>query len=449
MNILMIGSGYVGLVTGTCLAHKGHHVVCIDNDAAKLAKLKTGEAPFYEPGLSELMRQSIDAGKLQFEGSVRAGLDRLPADGAAPTLIFIAVGTPMGEDGSADLKYVLAVAREIGQQLDRPAIVINKSTVPVGTAEMVQGAVAWQLFQRKTFIDFEVASNPEFLKEGAAIGDFMQPDRVILGCASATAATQLRALYAPFTERPEQLIQVGVKEAELIKYAANAMLATRISFMNEMANICDRSGIDIDQVRVGVGSDQRIGPAFLRAGCGYGGSCFPKDVQALARIAQSVGVEPLVLQGVEARNRQQKQYLHKKVVDRFGRNLNGHHFAVWGLAFKPGTDDMREAPSIELIQALIASGATVHAHDPVAADVAREVFDEVISAGSLVLADSPLEAAAQADAVLLVTEWPEYREVDWTALHARMKTPVVLDGRNHLDHAQLRALGFTVTGIGR
>jgi UDPglucose 6-dehydrogenase len=314
---------------------------------------------------------------------------------------------------------------------------------------MVQGAVAWQLFQRKTFVDFEVASNPEFLKEGAAIGDFMQPDRVILGCASETTATQLRALYAPFTERPQQLVQVGVKEAELIKYAANAMLATRISFMNEMAHICDRFGIDIDQVRVGVGSDQRIGPAFLRAGCGYGGSCFPKDVQALARIAQSVGVEPLVLQGVEARNKQQKQYLHKKVVDRFGRNLTGHRFAVWGLAFKPGTDDMREAPSIELIQALIASGATVHAHDPVAADVAREVFEEVITAGSLVLADSPQAAAAQADAVLLVTEWPEYREIDFAAVHTRMKTPVVLDGRNHLDHAQLRALGFTVTGIGR
>lgn len=449
MNILMIGSGYVGLVTGTCLAHSGHNVVCVDNDINKLAKLNTGEAPFYEPGLSELMQQSIAAGKLRFEGSVRSGLDRLHCGGKAPTLIFIAVGTPMGEDGSADLKYVLAVAHEIGQQLDRPAIVINKSTVPVGTAERVQGVVAWQLFQRKTFIDFDVASNPEFLKEGAAISDFLRPDRVILGCGSETAAAQLRALYQPFTERPEQIIQVGVKEAELIKYAANAMLATRISFMNEMAQICDRFGIDIEQVRVGVGSDKRIGPAFLQAGCGYGGSCFPKDVQALARIAHSVGVEPLVLQGVEARNKQQKQYLHKKVIDRFGRHLDGHRFAVWGLAFKPGTDDMREAPSIELIQALIASGATVCAHDPVAMDVARDVFEEAIAAGDLELADSPLAAAAQANAVLLVTEWPEYRQIDLGAVLANMKTPVVLDGRNHLDHAQLRALGFTVTGIGR
>lgn len=449
MNILMIGSGYVGLVTGTCLAHKGHQVVCIDNDADKLTTLKAGQAPFYEPGLSDLMRQTIDAGKLQFEGSVRAGLDRLPTNASQPTLIFIAVGTPMGEDGSADLKYVLAVAREIGQQLDRPAIVVNKSTVPVGTAAMVQGEVAWQLYQRKTFIDFDVASNPEFLKEGAAIGDFMRPDRVIIGCANDNVAAHLRALYQPFTLGEGQLIQVGVKEAELIKYASNAMLATRISFMNEMANICDRIGIDIDQVRVGVGSDQRIGPSFLQAGCGYGGSCFPKDVQALARIAQSVGVEPLVLQGVEARNKRQKQYLHKKVIDRFGRNLNGHRFAVWGLAFKPGTDDMREAPSIELIQSLIASGATVCAHDPVAADVARDVFSEAMAAGDLEITTSPAAAAAGADAILLVTEWPEYRDVDFASLPPGMKTPVIFDGRNHLNHPQLRALGFTVAGIGR
>lgn len=449
MNILMIGSGYVGLVTGTCLAHKGHQVVCVDNDASKLATLRSGKVPFFEPELSGLMASCMASGQLRFEGSVRAGLDGLPNDGSSPTLIFIAVGTPMGEDGSADLKYVLAVAREIGQQLDRPALVINKSTVPVGTAEMVQGEVAWQLFQRKTFLDFEVASNPEFLKEGSAVADFMQPDRVILGCASDTAASSLRALYQPFVETPEQLIQVGIKEAELIKYAANAMLATRISFMNEIAHICDRFGIDIDQVRVGVGSDQRIGPAFLKAGCGYGGSCFPKDVQALTRIAQSVGVEPLVLQGVEARNKLQKQYLHKKVVERFGPHLQGHRFAVWGLAFKPGTDDMREAPSIALIQALIASGATVCAHDPVAADSARGVFDEFIAAGHLVMADSPLAAAEQADAALLVTEWPEYKQLDWAQLVSRMKTPIVFDGRNHLDHMQLRSMGFTVSGIGR
>lgn len=449
MNILMIGSGYVGLVTGTCLAHKGHNVVCVDNDADKLHTLKAGKAPFYEPGLSDLMRQTLDANRLRFAGSVRAGLDQLPTDGPMPTLIFIAVGTPMGEDGSADLKYVLAVAREIGQQLDRPALVINKSTVPVGTADMVQGEVAWQLFQRKTFIDFEVASNPEFLKEGAAIADFMQPDRVILGCASDKAAAQLRALYEPFTQRAGQLIQVGIREAELIKYAANAMLATRISFMNEMAHVCDRMGIDIEQVRIGVGADQRIGPAFLQAGCGYGGSCFPKDVQALARIAQSVGVEPLVLQGVEARNKRQKQYLHKKVVDRFGRNLAGHRFAVWGLAFKPGTDDMREAPAIDLIQSLIASGATVSAHDPVAGDMARKVFSEAVAARELEIVESPHAAVTGADAVLLVTEWAEYRSINFENLLPLMKAPIVFDGRNHLDHTHLRRLGFTVTGIGR
>jgi UDPglucose 6-dehydrogenase len=341
------------------------------------------------------------------------------------------------------------VAREIGRELDRSAIVINKSTVPVGTAEMVQGEIAWQLYQRKTFVDFEVASNPEFLKEGVAIEDFMAPDRVVLGCGSARSADVLSALYRPFVRDPGQILQVGVKEAELIKYASNAMLATRISFMNEMANICDRFGIDVEQVRHGVGSDSRIGPAFLRAGCGYGGSCFPKDVQALVRIAQSVGVEPLVLQGVEARNQRQKQYLFRKIRERLGPSLRGLRVAVWGLAFKPGTDDMREAPSIDLIRALVAGGAEVVAHDPVAAPVAAQVMAEWVEQGSLRLVDSPEAAAEGADALALVTEWPQYRQVTWDVVRAAMRRPMVFDGRNHLDHALLRAQGFTVTGIGQ
>ncbi|WP_137890757.1 UDP-glucose/GDP-mannose dehydrogenase family protein [Ramlibacter sp. 2FC] len=451
MNVIVVGTGYVGLVTGACLASKGNRVICVDKDQIKLDKLKDGVLPIYEPGLDVVVHDAVAAGHLSFANRLSQALTDLPppAHDDQRTLIFIAVGTPQGEDGSADLKYVQAVAREIGQELKQPAIVINKSTVPVGTADVVKGEIAWQLFQRKTFIDFEVASNPEFLKEGAALDDFFNPDRIVVGTESPAARTQLSALYEPFVSRPEQLMIVGVKEAELIKYASNAMLATRISFMNEIANVCDRFGIDVEQVRGGVGADSRIGPAFLKPGCGYGGSCFPKDVQALVRIAQSVGVEPFVLNAVEARNKKQKQHMFQNIAVRLGNNLHGRQFAVWGLAFKPETDDMREASSIELIRALVGAGAKVVAHDPVAGEMAGTVFADLIHDGQLRIANDAMDALEGADALALVTEWGEYKAADFAAVKASLKQPLVFDGRNHLPMTDLKALGFEYVGVGR
>jgi UDPglucose 6-dehydrogenase len=321
--------------------------------------------------------------------------------------------------------------------------------VPVGTADLVKGEVAWQLFQRKCFIDFDVASNPEFLKEGAAIDDFFNPDRIVIGTESETTKAQMVKLYQPYVKNDSQLLTVGVKEAELIKYASNAMLATRISFMNEIANVCDRFGINVEDVRAGMGSDSRIGPAFLRPGCGYGGSCFPKDVQALVRIAQSVGVDPIVLNGVEARNKKQKQYLFEQLVGKMGKDLDGRKICVWGLAFKPDTDDMREASSIDLIRALCNAGATVAAHDPVAREVAEHVFADLLRNGKLVIEDDPLTAAKAADAVVLVTEWAEYKKIDFKALKATVKGALFFDGRNHIDPATLKSLGFYYAGVGR
>ena len=449
MKILVVGAGYVGLVTAACLSSKDNSVVCVDTDPSKIARLEKGIIPIYEPGLKEVVDGSIARGQLKFADSIKTGLDRIGAGGNKRTLIFIAVGTPQGEDGSADLRYVLAAAKEIGQSLTGPAIIINKSTVPVGTADLVKGEIAWQLFQRKCFIDFDVASNPEFLKEGAAIEDFFNPDRIVIGTESETTREQLTTLYRPYVKNDSQLLTVGVKEAELIKYASNAMLATRISFMNEIANICDRFGINVEDVRVGVGSDSRIGPAFLRPGCGYGGSCFPKDVQALVRIAQSVGVDPIVLNGVEARNKKQKQYLFEQIVGKMGKDLSGRRICVWGLAFKPDTDDMREASSIELIRALCAAGAIVVAHDPVAAEVAQHVFADLLRTEKLSLAHDPLSAAVNTDAVVLVTEWAQYKQVDFKKLKDTIKQAVIFDGRNHLDPAALKALGFYYSGIGR
>ena len=449
MNILVVGAGYVGLVTAACLSSQNNRVVCVDTDPKKLAKLAAGQIPIYEPGLKEIVDAAVAKQHLSFELGIKAGLSKIEAEQDEHTLIFIAVGTPQGEDGSADLRYVLAAAREIGQHLSRPAIVINKSTVPVGTANSVKGEIAWQLFQRKCFIDFDVASNPEFLKEGAAIEDFFKPDRIVIGTESEQTKTQLMKLYRPYVDDEKRLLTVGVKEAELIKYASNAMLATRISFMNEIANICDRYGIDVEDVRQGVGMDSRIGPAFLRAGCGYGGSCFPKDVQALVRIAQSVGVEPLVLNGVEARNKKQKQYLFEQIVARMGKDLTGRKIAVWGLAFKPETDDMREASSIDLIRALCQAGAQVVAHDPVAKEVAEHIFADLLRGGRLTLADQALDATNEADVLVVVTEWKEYRDADFAAVKRQLKAPVVLDGRNHLDPSALKALGFQYSGIGR
>ena len=449
MNILVVGAGYVGLVTAACLASQNNRVVCVDTDPKKLAKLAAGQIPIYEPGLKEIVDSAVANTYLSFELGIKTGLSKIETGQDEPTLVFIAVGTPQGEDGSADLRYVLAAAREIGQHLSRPAIVINKSTVPVGTANSVKGEVAWQLFQRKCFIDFDVASNPEFLKEGAAIVDFFKPDRIVLGTENEQTKTQLLKLYRPYVDDEKRLLTVGVKEAELIKYASNAMLATRISFMNEIANICDRYGIDVEDVRQGVGMDSRIGPAFLRAGCGYGGSCFPKDVQALVRIAQSVGVEPLVLNGVEARNKKQKQYLFEQIVARMGKDLTGRTICVWGLAFKPETDDMREASSIDLIRALCQAGAQVVAHDPVAKEVAEHIFADLLRGGRLTLADQALDATKGADVLVVVTEWKEYRDADFAAVKRQLKAPIVLDGRNHLDPTTLKQLGFQYSGIGR
>lgn len=449
MKILVVGAGYVGLVTAACLSSKDNTVVCVDTDPSKIARLEKGIIPIYEPGLKEVVDGSIANGRLKFASAIKPGLLKLGTEGDTPTLIFIAVGTPQGEDGSADLRYVLAAAKEIGQALSGPAIIINKSTVPVGTADLVKGEIAWQLFQRKCFIDFDVASNPEFLKEGAAIDDFFNPDRIVIGTESDGTKAQLIELYKPYVKNDSQLLTVGVKEAELIKYASNAMLATRISFMNEIANVCDRFGINVEDVRMGMGSDSRIGPAFLRPGCGYGGSCFPKDVQALVRIAQSVGVDPIVLNGVEARNKRQKQYLFEQIVSKMGKDLDGRNICVWGLAFKPDTDDMREASSIDLIRALCAAGATVTAHDPVAKEVAEHVFADLLRTGKLTIIDDPMMAATNADAVVLVTEWTEYKKIDFAKLKQTVRQPVVFDGRNHLDPAHLKQLGFHYSGVGR
>ncbi len=450
MKILVVGAGYVGLVTAACLSSGENTVVCVDTDPSKIARLRQGVIPIYEPGLKEVVDDSAKAGRLQFAEGIKAGLALLePLPGDFPDLIFIAVGTPQGEDGSADLRYVLAAAREIGQTMTAPAIIINKSTVPVGTADLVKGELAWQLFQRKLFIDFDVASNPEFLKEGAALDDFFNPDRIVIGTSSDATREQLLRLYRPYVKSDQQLLTVGVKEAELIKYASNAMLATRISFMNEIANVCDRFGINVEDVRAGMGSDSRIGAAFLRPGCGYGGSCFPKDVQALVRIAQSVGVDPLVLNGVEARNKKQKQYLFDQIIARMGKDLDGRRICVWGLAFKPDTDDMREASSIDLIRALCLAGAEVRAHDPVAHDVARHVFADLIRHGKLVIEADPLAAAVDADAIVLVTEWADYKAIDFGAVKASVREAVIFDGRNHLDHELLKKLGFHYAGVGR
>lgn len=449
MKILVVGAGYVGLVTAACLSSKDNTVVCVDTDPSKIARLEQGIIPIYEPGLKEVVDGSIASGHLKFASAIKPGLLKLGTEGDTPTLIFIAVGTPQGEDGSADLRYVLAAAKEIGQALSGPAIIINKSTVPVGTADLVKGEIAWQLFQRKCFIDFDVASNPEFLKEGAAIDDFFNPDRIVIGTESENTKAQLIKLYKPYVKNDSQLLTVGVKEAELIKYASNAMLATRISFMNEIANVCDRFGINVEDVRMGVGSDSRIGPAFLRPGCGYGGSCFPKDVQALVRIAQSVGVDPIVLNGVEARNKKQKQYLFEQIVGKMGKDLDGRNICVWGLAFKPDTDDMREASSIDLIRVLCAAGATVTAHDPVAKEVAEHVFADLLRTGKLTIHNDPMMAAAHADAVVLVTEWTEYKKIDFAKLKQTVRQPILFDGRNHLDPTHLKQLGFHYSGVGR
>jgi len=443
MNLVVVGTGYVGLVTGTCFAEMGHQVTCVDVDAEKVACLKRGDIPIYEPGLEPLVNSNYRDGRLLFTTS-------LPEAMADARVYFIAVGTPPGEDGSADLQYVLAVAAEIGRHLQDYAVIVDKSTVPVGTADRVRATISGELAKRGINIPFDVVSNPEFLKEGAAVSDFMRPDRVIIGADSDRALRVMRMLYADFSRNHDRILEMGVRDAEMTKYTANAMLATKISFMNEISRICDRLGVDVEKVRLGIGSDNRIGYSFIYPGCGYGGSCFPKDVKALIRMAEESQVDPMILHSVDERNETQKHVLGEKVLGHFGADLSGLTIGLWGLAFKPGTDDMREAPSIVLLQELIAAGALVRAYDPVAMAVARRGLpDSWFAEGRLQLVDHQYEAITGADALVLVTEWKPFRHPDFPAMKRQMKQPVIFDGRNQYDPRYLKEEGFIYYGIGR
>ncbi|MFY9314772.1 MAG: UDP-glucose/GDP-mannose dehydrogenase family protein [Burkholderiales bacterium] len=439
MNVTIIGTGYVGLVTGACLADMGNHVLCLDVDAGKVKALNAGKVPIYEPGLEAIVRRNHAAGRLDFSTDVAAAA-------AHGVLQMIAVGTPPGEDGSADLQHVLAAARAIGRYITEYRVVVNKSTVPVGTADKVAEVISKALRQRRKKIPFSVVSNPEFLKEGAAVADFMRPDRIIIGSGDARATALLRELYAPFQRNHERVLLMGVRSAELAKYAANAMLATRISFMNELANLAEALGADIEEVRKGLGSDPRIGTHFLYPGAGFGGSCFPKDVKALQRIADQAGRRLRVVAAVEQANEAQKHLLGDKIKARFGRSLRGKRIAVWGLAFKPNTDDMREAPSLTLIDDLLKAGARVSAYDPVAGDQARKILG---GKRNIEIRKSAKETLRDSDALAIVTEWAEFRVPDFAALKKTLKTPAIFDGRNLYDPAMMRALGFEYFAVGR
>ncbi|MCD4487078.1 UDP-glucose/GDP-mannose dehydrogenase family protein [Chromobacterium vaccinii] len=439
MKITVIGSGYVGLVTGTCLAETGYHVCCLDVDPRKIEILQNGGIPIFEPGLEDMVKRNVAAGRLHFTTDVAASV-------AFGEVQFIAVGTPPDEDGSADLQYVLAAARNIARHMTGYRVVVDKSTVPVGTADKVRAAIADELAQRGTDLPFSVVSNPEFLKEGAAIDDFMRPDRVVIGVDDDRAAEIMRRLYKPFQRSHERVLLMDVRSAELTKYAANAMLATRISFMNELANLAETMGADIEQVRQGMGSDPRIGYHFLYPGVGYGGSCFPKDVKALVQTAKENGHRLRVLTAVEEANEVQKLRLVEKVVSRFGEDLSGRRFALWGLAFKPNTDDMREAPSRVIVEELTRRGAEIVAFDPVAAHEAQRVMSGV---NGVAFADDMMEALQGADALLIVTEWKMFRAPDFEAVRRSLKQPLIFDGRNMYDPVWLREQGFDYHAIGR
>jgi UDPglucose 6-dehydrogenase len=435
----MIGTGYVGLVTGACFAEVGNDVLCLDLDAAKIKTLNEGGIPIFEPGLKEMVTRNRAAGRIRFTTDVAQAV-------AHGDIQFIAVGTPPDEDGSADLKYVTAAARSVGKHMTAAKVVVDKSTVPVGTADRVREAIADELAKRSAKIDYSVVSNPEFLKEGAAVDDFMKPDRVVVGVDNERARDVMRALYAPFQRNHERMIFMDIRSAELTKYAANAMLATRISFMNEIANLAEKLGADIELVRQGIGSDPRIGYHFLYAGCGYGGSCFPKDVQALLRTANETGLGSKILDAVEAANEAQKRVVGEKIIKHFGADLKGRRFAVWGLAFKPNTDDMREAPSLELIRELTDRGAAVTAYDPVAMHEAKRILQD--NAG-VSFAENLMAALDGADALAIVTEWKEFRSPDFAAIKAKLKQPAIFDGRNLYDPRLVRDLGFDYFPIGR
>jgi len=439
MKISVIGTGYVGLVSGTCFAQMGNSVTCVDIDEKKIESLKQGNVPIYEPGLEEMVLENYKKGTLDFTTDIKEAVTN-------SSISFIAVGTPMGEDGSADLQYVLAVAKSIGEHMQDYIVVVDKSTVPVGTAEKVTATIQEELDKRGSSLNFDVVSNPEFLKEGAAIKDFMHPDRVVIGADSETAMQTMHDLYAPFMKNHDRFIGMDIKSAEMTKYTANAMLATKISFMNEISNICERVGADINKVRNGIGSDSRIGYSFIYPGCGYGGSCFPKDVQALAKTSKDHGYVPRILDAVEAVNYDQKSVVSAKVIKRFGKDLSGKTFAVWGLAFKPETDDMREASSITIINELTAQGAKIVAYDPKARHEAETYYLKDNQAVSYV--DSKYEALKDADAIILVTEWQEFRSPDFDEVQKLLKSSIFFDGRNQFDKERMQTLGFEYFQIG-
>ncbi|MEJ2515927.1 MAG: UDP-glucose/GDP-mannose dehydrogenase family protein [Gammaproteobacteria bacterium] len=439
MKVTIFGSGYVGLVTGACLADVGNHVVCVDIDGAKVARLNAGEIPIFEPGLEEIVHRNREAGRLEFTTDVAKGV-------AHGLFQFIAVGTPPDEDGSADLQHVLAVARSIGEHMDGYRIIVDKSTVPVGTADRVKAEVDSVLADRGASVEFDVVSNPEFLKEGAAVEDFMRPDRIIVGTDNPRTTELLRTLYDPFNRQRDRLIAMDIRSAELTKYAANAMLATKISFMNELANLAERFGADIEQVRLGIGSDPRIGYHFIYPGAGYGGSCFPKDVKALAYSARKAGMAATLLEAVETVNERQKTVLFSRLHEHFGGDLAGKTVALWGLAFKPNTDDMREASSRVLMEALWEAGAAVRAYDPAAMDEAARIYGQ---RDDLVLCEDSETALEGADCLVIVTEWMEFRSPDFQLIRERLAEPVIFDGRNLYEPDLMKQLGFTYYGIGR
>lgn len=440
MKITVIGTGYVGLVTGTCFAEMGNNVTCIDIDTSKIENLNKGIIPIYEPGLEAMVLHSVAKGNLHFSTRLADGLKQAE-------IVFIAVGTPMGEDGSADLQYVLSVAKQLGEEMNHPLIIVDKSTVPIGTADKVKASILDAQQKRGVNIPFSVVSNPEFLKEGAAVEDFMKPDRVVVGADNDEALEQMRLLYAPFLHNRDRFIGMDIRSAEMTKYAANAMLATKISFMNEIANICERVGADVNQVRIGIGSDNRIGYSFIYPGAGYGGSCFPKDVKALKHIANEYGYKAKLITSVEEVNDAQKLVIAQKVIKRFGDDLTGKTFAVWGLAFKPGTDDMREAPAIYIIKELVKRGATIHTYDPKAMEEAQHFYLKDVQ--NTCYCNSKYEALQNADALILLTEWKEFRAPDFEEIKKQLKNSIIFDGRNQYNAFKLEENGFEYYQIGK
>jgi len=439
MDISIIGTGYVGLVSGACFAEMGYKVTCVDIDDVKIKQLKNGKLPIYEPGLKKIVINNYDNGRLKFTTSIKECL--IDSD-----VVFIAVGTPMGEDGSADLQYVLGVAEGIGKNMQNDLIVVNKSTVPVGTAGKVRQTIKKELEKRNSNISFDVVSNPEFLKEGAAVEDFMKPDRIVVGANNKASMQIMKELYRPFTMSHERFIEMDISSAEITKYTANSMLATKISFMNEIARICEKVGADINKVRVGIGSDSRIGYHFIYPGTGYGGSCFPKDVKALIRTSEKNGVDPIILKSVENVNKKQKRILVDKIISRFGKDLENKVFALWGLAFKPGTDDMREAPAITIVKELTKMGAKIKAYDPEATQQAKTYYLSDVE--NIEYFDSKYDTLDDADAMLLVTEWKEFRNPDFSEIKKRLNSPIIFDGRNQYKKEQMEIIDFEYYYIG-